>query len=124
MLPNQEEWQKRSNTSNRSMGKGVEDLKLVINIPVNILYSNDVIAMGNKSDWWIIKSQGQPCITLNSEGTIILLDYLRLLQDTACRKKDHTILRKLIMNHTKCRRLIMDHPKCRRLIIDHPKCRI
>ncbi len=46
---------------------------------------------------------------LNSECVIILLSSLRLLQDTSFRKKDHTILRKLIMDYTKCRRLIIDH---------------
>ncbi len=44
-------------------------------------------------------------------------------RESACRKKDHTIPRKLILDYTKCRRLIMDHPKCRSLIIDHSKCR-
>ncbi len=54
---------------------------------------------------------------LNSKGVIILLGSLRLLQDTACRKKDHIILRKLIMDYTKFRRLIIDHPKCKRRVL-------
>ncbi len=59
MLPNQEERQKWSNNQTWVWGKGVEGLKLVINIPVNILYGIDVTTSGNRSDLRMIKSQGQ-----------------------------------------------------------------